>query len=476
MQSDAIVATRWSPAALAATHLFTVGFLGQIMIGALLQLLPVLAGVLLPLVRAVGAAVHLLLSAGAALLAFGFLTGGPLALAAGAAIRGPRLYAVRGDRADGTAACAITGANRSGFGLVMLALLITVALGLLLIAALLGWHPLPRLFDWVQLHAAWGLFGWIGLLILVVGVQLVPLIHVTPDYPRWMSRALVPVLFAILCTLSLTTLLPDAVGPPARSALNGCLGLGFALFADVTIGLQRRRARPRVDATLRHWWSALGALLAALPAWLLSAPTEPRTSTGGCARTPRGRRSSGPTGSRWWSTRPARSVVDHLRHPHHHPGVLPLFFLSGVEGRLLRPLGAAYVVSLGASLLVAVTVTPGSAYLLPRRRAVRHPGGGGGRGLKRLRAFAGGGPGSLAAATGGACWPWPSLAVLGRRADLPARVQRGSLTISAGAPPGTALEESDALAVDRAASSSIRKSSARPAAPAARSWTSTRMR
>ena len=37
---------------------------------------------------------------------------------------------------------------------------------------------------------------------------------------------------------------------------------------------------------------------------------------------------------------------------------VPMFFLSGMEGRMLKPLGIAYLVSLVMSLLVAMTVTP----------------------------------------------------------------------------------------------------------------------
>ncbi|MGK2961528.1 MAG: efflux RND transporter permease subunit [Gemmatimonadaceae bacterium] len=129
---------------------------------------------------------------------------------------------------------------------------------------------------------------------------------------------------------------------------------------------------------------------------------------------------------------------------------LPLFFLGGVEGRLLRPLGFAYVVSILASLLVAVTVTPVlCSYLLPDAKAVQEESESRvvrwlkdryaptlERVLARPRHVLWGAAGALAATL-------IAIPFLGS-AFLP-EFNEGALTVSVVTVPGTSLEESSGI-------------------------------
>jgi CzcA family heavy metal efflux pump len=130
---------------------------------------------------------------------------------------------------------------------------------------------------------------------------------------------------------------------------------------------------------------------------------------------------------------------------------LPLFFLSGLEGRLMQPLGIAYVVSISASLVVAVTITPALCAILLRDvpPASRR------RDSPIVRALSGVYRPTLAVALR---WPRTVLAlsalgVLGSvlligsfgRGFLP-QFNEGSFTIAAATVPGASLETSDALA------------------------------
>lgn len=126
---------------------------------------------------------------------------------------------------------------------------------------------------------------------------------------------------------------------------------------------------------------------------------------------------------------------------------VPLFALSGIEGRLFAPLGVAYIVSILASLVVSITVTPVLAsFFLGRSAETAHGDSAIVRTLKdwndRALGFAFAHAKTVATIIcGGVVIAGVSAAFL-PRAFLPS-FNEGTLTISMTLNPGVSLEESD---------------------------------
>lgn len=130
---------------------------------------------------------------------------------------------------------------------------------------------------------------------------------------------------------------------------------------------------------------------------------------------------------------------------------VPLFLLGGVEGRFFRPLGAAYVISLGASLVVAMMITPVLCYLLLRNARAIHDTRDSWfvRGLKRVY-----GASLQAALRARALVIAASVVLLAGAIALGAtfgssflpEFNEGSITLFLNTPAGTSLPESDRIA------------------------------
>ncbi|MGD0655323.1 MAG: efflux RND transporter permease subunit [Thermoguttaceae bacterium] len=130
---------------------------------------------------------------------------------------------------------------------------------------------------------------------------------------------------------------------------------------------------------------------------------------------------------------------------------VPLFALSGMEGRLFTPLGVAYIVSILASLLVSLTVTPVLSYwLLPNAKFMKRD-----RDsfvLRRLKWLLG------FAVRFSIRHPWPilgtvtaavaiSYVIVGRLgSDFLPPFNEGSVQINVVLPPGDSLETSNRIA------------------------------
>ncbi|MCX7563728.1 hypothetical protein OS176_09295 [Xanthomonadaceae bacterium XH05] len=247
LQGDAALLGRWSLQTVVLVHVFTLGVLGNAMLGSLFQFLPVAADTAMPLDASLPwlhAAFNLGLVLFVLILPHGagspampiasILLGLPpvvIALAALPALlrRGPQRML------------------RTGIGFSLCALVVTVAIGLLLVFLLRGALALPldRIAD---VHAVSGLLGWIVGLMVAVGSVTLPMFQGTKTVPaHWLA------VWIALCGIGLAagTVLYLAGG--AQAALILAVSPAALAFITASLWLPWRATRRR-DTALPWFW------------------------------------------------------------------------------------------------------------------------------------------------------------------------------------------------------------------------------
>lgn len=259
---------RWNPVTLSVTHLLVLGFAMMVMFGAVQQLVPVLAGVNLNHPEEVSVYLYAGLVTGVVTLAGGLLFSDSVLMiiaTVALAITVTAFFVII------MSALLRSDANVNsiaGIRLALLSFLVSVSVGIYLA---LG-HGLPGMAvarDLTSLHFTWGLLGWIGLLVIAVSYQVVPMFQITPKYPPSVVLWLAPFIFVCLVVWSLVEFLPLTPLSFRWAGIlpAGGLALGLLVFSLVTLWLQKSRRRKLPDVTLDYFRIALFSLMLAVVCW-----------------------------------------------------------------------------------------------------------------------------------------------------------------------------------------------------------------
>jgi len=244
--------SRWQPNMLALTHGFTLGFLTMVMMGALLQLLPVIGGIGIAKPRLIATASHTLYFIGVAALMLSFIVAKSWLTITAMVLLSFGLSIYIGAVVWVLIRKISQGDSIVGFRLAIIAFVCLIVLGLLLLANRVGISlPVMLLGKHItDIHALMGLVGWAGILIIAVSFQVLPMFHVSPNMPKLIRQYLAPTVFflTLLFIFSGELVLP-------------LIFISHAVFASILFYVIKHRKRKVQDNSIKYWQLAATSLL-----------------------------------------------------------------------------------------------------------------------------------------------------------------------------------------------------------------------
>jgi len=239
------------------THTLAVGIMASFMLGALFQMLPVIAGVVIKMPTKKAMVVHLLFVIGVILQLYAFADAStPLLYFLASAYLGAGLFYALFLMLKELIKIKDHSSSSKGMILSLGSFGLAIGFGIYLLWSLGGYLDGSLFLQVKELHYSFALFGWLSLLIISVSFQVVEMFYVTPKYPTWMSKYLTLTIFTLLILKALAIFMGIETG-----SITAILAILFILYAGFTIHRLYLRKRPTSDATVWLWRLGMGMLI-----------------------------------------------------------------------------------------------------------------------------------------------------------------------------------------------------------------------
>ena len=235
----------------ALVHIYTLGFMAMTMVGALFQMLPVVAGAVIERSLLVATYTHISLVLGVLTFVTGLFSGEKYTLVTGTSLMFLALVPTASLMLFKLMRIESHTPTSGGMRYALLSLLIGVLLGSLEVFNLSGYANLS--YSWLlKAHLTVMLFGWVGILVASVAFQVIEMFFVTPSYPRTYARLFPPAVLLSILVASLKDVW----------LLKVPLSVLFISFALITFSRLRDRRRKIPDPLISLWYVSMGFLIA----------------------------------------------------------------------------------------------------------------------------------------------------------------------------------------------------------------------
>jgi len=273
---DFLFFDRWSFISIGVLHFITIGMISMVMLGALLQMLPVLAGKSAIKAKYTSAITHLLILLGTLNLSLGFINSDKFFLKKALFLLSAGFYfytfallfSMRLNKKEDISNNTISAMRAS-----LISLIFNVSFGVVLLVGLLWGLPILERSLVMKIHYVFGLIGWMSILLLGVSFQVIPMFYITGNYKKWFQKIIIHLLFYLVFLEMIVIFVMYYFHLKIEFVsliIESSIAIVFIGFAFESLRLIKNRKKRFPDVTVQFWQVGLMSLILAVVFFFLS--------------------------------------------------------------------------------------------------------------------------------------------------------------------------------------------------------------